>query len=204
MASIWRDPIFDRTSHDVAFALQQIDAWKKSHSHAGDVKVDSDKVTVTADGEAYATGDAVVLDTKGNVRVENNILVVELGVVYDLKGCLNLSDITRIEDNIVYLSNLLIGYHFPIATNSKEWTTMGLPNENDMKRIATNIRSLFAGFYTPEGASPIPEVMLSYQDINALEYNLHLLKQLLDAMESAFIQSGTYKCGATNRLPIRR
>ena len=204
MANIWREPIFDRTQHDVAFALQQISAWKKSHSHVGDVKVDSDKVTVNAEGEAYATGDVVVLDTRGNVRVENNILVVELGVVYDLKGCLNLSDITRIEDDIAYLSNLLISYRFPVVTSSKEWTTMGLPNENDMKRIAANIRSLFAGFYTPEGVSPIPEVMLSYQDINALEYNLHLLKQLVDGMLAAFIQSGTYKCGATNRLPIRR
>ena len=125
-------------------------------------------------------------------------------VVYDLKGCLNLSDITRIEDDIAYLSNLLIGYHFPITINSKEWTTAGLPNVNDMKRIGNNIRSLFNGFYTPSGASPIPEGMLSYENINALEYNLYLLKQLVDAMLSAFIKSGTYKCGATNRLPIRR
>lgn len=204
MANIWREPIFDRTQQDVAFARKQISAWKKSHSHVGDVKVDSDKVTVNADGEAYATGDAVILDTKGNVRVENNILVVELGVVYDLKGCLNLSDITRIEDDIAYLSNLLISYRFPVATNSKEWTTMGLPTDEDMKRIAANIRSLFEGFYAPVEASPIPEVMLSYQDINALEYNLHLLKQLVDAMQVAFIPSGIYKCGVTNRLPIRR
>lgn len=204
MANIWRDPIFDRTSHDVAFALQQIEAWKKSHSHVGEVKVNADTMTVNTGGESYVSGDAVALNTTGNVRVENNVLVVELGVVYDLKGCLNLSDITRIEDDIAYLSNILIGYHFPIAINSKEWTTAGLPTANDMKRIGNNIRALFNGFYTPSGASPIPEVMLSYQDINALEYNLHLLKQLVDAMLSAFIKSGTYKCGATNRLPIRR
>ena len=204
MANIWRDPIFDRTSHDVAFASQQISAWKKSHSHVGDVKVDTDKLTVNADGETYVTDAAVVLETKGNTRVEDNILVVELGVVHDLKGCLNLSDITRIEDNIAYLSNILTSYRFPIAISSKEWSNAGLPTANDMKRIGDNIRSLFNGFYTPSEASSIPEVMLSYQDINALEYNLHLLKQLVDAMLSAFIKSGTYKCGATNRLPIRR
>jgi hypothetical protein len=204
MANIWREPIFDRTSHDVAFALQQISAWKKSHSHAADVEVDSDKVTVNVDGDVYLEGDSVVIDTTGNVKVENNVLVMELGVVYDLKGCLNLSDITRIEDNITYLSNLLISYRFPIATNSKEWTTMGLPNASDMKRIAANIRSLFEGFYTPVGASPIPEVILSYQDVNALEHNLYLLKEMTDAMRVAFIPSGVYECGATNRLPIRR
>ena len=204
MANIWRDPIFDRTSYDVAFAIQQISAWKKSHSHVGDVNIYNDKVNITSGGEAFLKNDALVLQNDARTSVENNTLVLELGVVYDLKGCLNLSDLTRIEDDIAYLSNILIGYHFPIATNSKEWTTAGLPTANDMKRIANNIHSLFNGFYTPGGASPIPDVMLSYQDINALEYNLYLLKQLVDAMLSAFIQSGAYKCGATNRLPLRR
>ena len=204
MANIWRDPIYDRTAYDVSFALQQIDAWKKRHSHVGDVKINNDQAKISTTGETYVDGNTLVVQTIARTSVENRNLVLELGVVYDLKGCLNLSDITRIEDDIAYLSNLLVGYHFPIAMNSKEWTTAGLPTTNDMKRIGTNIRSLFNGFYTPSGASPLPEVMLSYQDINALEYNLHLLKQLVDAMLSAFIKSGTYKCGATNRLPIRR
>ena len=205
MANIWREPIFDRTSHDVAFAIQQIEAWKKSHSHAADVKVDSDKVTVTTDGEAYVEGDVAVINPLGNVKLENNVLVMELGVVYDLKGCLNLSDITRIEDNIECLSNLLISYRFPVVTNSKEWTAAGLPNADDMKRIAANIRSLFSGFYTPYGAVELPDAMLSYEDINAIEKNLYLLKQTITMMESAFIKSGkTYKSGATLRLPIRR
>lgn len=204
MANIWRDPIFDRTNRDVAFAIQQIAAWKNSHSHAADVKVDSDKLAVNVDGETYVAEDAVVLDTQGNVRIENNVLVMELGTVYDLKGCLNLSDITRIEDDITYLSNLLVSYRHPVTTYSKEWTTMGLPNANDMKRIGDNIRSLFVGFYAPVEDYQIPEVILSYQDVNALEYNLHLLKQMIDAMIAAFIPSGTYKCGATNRLPLRR
>ena len=204
MANIWRDPIFDRTSYDVAFAIQQIAAWKNSHSHVGDVKVYNDTVNINADGETYVDADALIMQNSARTSVEDNTLVLELGVVYDLKGCLNLSDITRIEDDIAYLSNLLISYRFPIAINSKEWTTAGLPTANDMKRIGNNIRSLFNGFYTPSGASQIPDVMLSYENINAIEYNLHLLKQLVDAMLSAFIQSGTYKCGATNRLPIRR
>ena len=124
--------------------------------------------------------------------------------MYDLKGCLNLSDLVRIEDNIAYLSNLLTSYRYPVSTYSKEWTIMGLPNENDMKRIVANIRSLFNGYYTPSNAEDIPEAMVSYQDVNAIEHNLFLLKEMLDAMQSVFIQSGTYKCGATSRLPIRR
>lgn len=204
MANIWRDPIFDRTSHDVSFAIQQISAWKKSHSHVGDVNIYTDNLTINTDGEVSASGDAVVLNTRGNVAVADNVLVVKLGLVYDLKGCLNLPDLTRIEDNIAYLSDILTRYRYPIVTNSKEWVDSSLPNVADMKRIAANIRSIFSGYYTPPNADAIPEVMLSYRDINAIERNLFLLKELLDAMQSLFIQSGAYKCGATNRLPIRR
>ena len=204
MANIWRDPIFDRTSHDVNFAIQQISAWKRSHSHAGDANIYTDKLAVNTDGEVTVGEDSIVLNTKGSTIVEDNILVVKLGLVHDLKGCLNLPDLTRIEDNIAYLSNILTRYCYPIVTNSKEWVTTSLPNADDMKRIAANIRSIFSGYYTPHNADAIPEVMLSYRDINALEHNLFLVKELLDAMQALFIQSGTYKCGATNRLPIRR
>lgn len=204
MANIWRDPIFDRTSSDVAFAIQQIAAWKNSHSHAGEVEVNTDAISVKVDGDAYVGEDALVLESPGNVRIENSVLIMELGVVYDLKGCLNLSDLVRIEDNISYLADKLISYRYPIVVNSKQWVKSDLPNVIDMKRIASNIRNLFIGFATPSECSPIPETMLSYQDINAIEHNLSLLKQMLDIMKDSFIKSGTYKSGATMRLPIRR
>lgn len=133
-----------------------------------------------------------------------NTLVLETGAVYDLKGCLNLSDITRIEDNISFLSARLTQYGYHVCTLNKEWQLDCLPNVGDMKRIANNIKVLFEGFVTPSGADPIPEMLLSYTDINALEHNLYLLKEMLDIMEQGFIQSGTYKCGATTRLPLRR
>ena len=95
-------------------------------------------------------------------------------------------------------------HRYPIDVNSKEWTQEGLPTAQDMSRIGNNIRSIMSGFVTPKGSSVSPDVILSYEDINALERNLYLLKQLLDAMIGSFIKSGTYKSGATNRLPIRR
>ena len=160
MASTWKEPIFDRTSYDVAFALQQISTWKNSHS--------------------------------------------PVSTVYDLKGCLNLSDLNRIEEDIKYLGERLIAYRYPIVVNCKEWVRSDLPTIVDMQRIASNIRLLFTGFATPSEYSPVPDVMLSYNDINAIERNLYLLKQMIDAMQGSFIISGTYKSGATNRLPLRR
>ena len=204
MANIWRNPIFDRTSHDVAFALQQIAAWKKSHSHVGDVKIENDKVSINTNGETYVGDTALVLQNNDRTSVENHTLVLELGVVYDLKGCLNLSDLTRIEDNITYLSERLTQYRYSIDCDSKQWDNNSIPTLQDMKRIGNNIRSLLSAFAKPSKSIAVPDTMLSYEDINALEYNLYLLKQLLDAMVESFYKSGTYKCGSSAHLPIRR
>jgi hypothetical protein len=203
MANIWREPIFDRTYDDVLFAIDRIAEWKKSHTHSPDIKVENNTLIIK-DGVAYVTETSLVLQEDGVTYVENDVLVVELGTVYDLKGCLNLSDITRIEDNITYLATRLTQYRYAIDINSKEWTKESLPTADDMKRIATNIRSIFTGFIEPSDSAAVSNVMLSYEDINALEYNLYLLKQMLDAMVGSFIKSGTYKSGSTNRLPIRR
>ena len=204
MANIWREPIFDRTYDDVTFAIRQIEYWKKSHSHSADLKIEDDKLILQDNGVAYVNDDSFVLQANGVVYVENEVLVTELGTVYNLKGCLNVSDITRIEDNITYLATRLTQYQYQLTTTSKEWGEDNLPTAQDMKRIGANIRSIMSEFVTPTDASTVPDVMLSYEDINALERNLYLLKQLFDAMVGSFIKSGTHKSGATTRLPIRR
>lgn len=203
MASIWKEPIFDRTSEDVATAIRKIREWKEGHTHAADIELNNESVIIN-EGEVSTTKDSVVLETDGVTYIDNDVLVVQLGTVYDLKGCLNLSDLNRIEDDIEYLAERLMEYRYPIVVNCKEWVKSDLPNILDMQRIANNIRLLFTGFATPSEYSPIPEVMLSYKDINAIEHNLYLLKQMIDAMEGSFIMSGTTTSGATNRLPLRR
>lgn len=203
MANIWRTPIFDRTSADVATAIGKIAGWKETHTHWADVAMDYEKVSIN-EGVVTTTPNSIILECDGAVYVEDEALVLKLGVVYNLKGCLNLSDITRIEDNINYLSTELTNALYPITVSCKEWTKDGLPNAQDMKRIADNIRAIFRDYYTPSGVMEMSDIMLSYEDINALEYNLYLLRELLDAMKNCFVQSGTYICGATNRLPIRR
>ena len=203
MANIWREPIFDRTFSDVSKAINTIAEWKETHTHWADIAIDYEKVSIN-EGIVNTTEDSVVLEYDGAVYVEDEALVLQLGVVYNLKGCLNLSDIIRIEDNISYIADRLTQYRYPIVVSSKSWVKTDLPNANDMKRIANNIRLIFSGYYIPSGAAEVPDLMLSYQDINNLERNLYLLKDMLDSMENCFTQSGTYISGATNRLPIRR
>lgn len=204
MADIWRNPIFDRTYNDVQFALQQIAAWKQSHTHSIDLRVEEDKLIIVSNGVAFISDDSAILQGEGLVFVENEVLVLQLGTVYDLKGCLNLSDLTRIEDNTSYLATRLTQYRYDIDVITKEWSSGDLPTAQDMTRIGRNIGSIIKGFAKSSESTEIPSTMLSYEDINTLEKNLYILKQLLDAMIASFHKSGTHKSGATSRLPIRR
>ena len=204
MANVWRDPIFDRTLEDVEFALQKITEWKKEHTHSTDIRVENDALIVRDEGTAYVADDKFVLQDEGIAYVENDVLIVHVGDVYELKGCLNLLDLNRIEDNIAHLAELMESYSYSPNIHGKRWGRGDLPNQNDMSRIIENIRALVSAFYSPDNPPPLPVTMLSYYDINAIEENLYLIKQLLDSMASSFKKVGTIKSGATTFLPLRR
>ena len=133
--------------------------------------------------------------------MEAGVLVLRNGDVYELKGCLNLSDLNRIEGNIGYLAERLEEYSYPTNISSKQWEIEDLPTEDDMSRITENIRALMSAFYYPNNPPPLPDTMLSYSDINAIEENLYLIKQMLDGMSSSFKHVGTVKSGSRMLLP---
>ena len=204
MANVWRNPVFDRTLEDVEFAIQKIADWKKSHTHSADIKVEDDSLVVKDAGTAYVTNDKLVMQHDGAAYVENGVLIVRVGDVYELKGCLNLLDLNRIEDNINYLAETMEKYSYSPNIRSKQWGRSDMPNQNDMSRIIGNIRALIDAFYSPKDLPSLPSTMLSYGDINAIEQNLQLIKQLLDCMVSSFKAVGTIKSGSTMFLPTRR
>lgn len=204
MANVWREPIFDRTAEDVEFAIQKIAGWKKSHTHSVDIRVENDELVVRDEGTAYVTDDKFALETEGVAYVEDEVLVVHVGDVYELKGCLNLLDLNRIESNIAYLAEKMESYSYAPNIHGKQWGRSDMPNQNDMSRIIENIHALVSAFYSPDAPPSLPTTMLSYNDINAIEENLYLIKELLDCMASSFKKVGTIKSGATTFLPIRR
>lgn len=204
MTNVWREPIFNRTLEDVEFAIQRIAEWKKNHTHSADIRVENDALIVRDEGTAYTTDDKFVLQADGIAYVENDVLVVHVGDVYELKGCLNLLDLNRIEGNIAFLAEQMESYSYAPNIHGKLWTNVDMPTQNDMSRIVENIRSLIGAFYSPDNPPSLPTTMLSYNDINAIEENLYLIKQLLDCMASSFKKVGTIKSGSTTFLPIRR
>lgn len=204
MANVWRDPVFDRTLEDVELAIQKIAEWKKSHTHSADIRFENDALVVQDAGTAYVADDKFMLQADGMARVEDDVLVVRVGDVYELKGCLNLVDLNRIEGNIAYLAEKMESYSYSPNIHGKQWSRVDMPNQNDMERIIENIRALVSAFYSPDNPPPLPTTMVSYADINAIEEYLSLIKQLLDVLESSFMKVGTIKSGSTMFLPIRR
>lgn len=207
MANVWREPIFDRTQDDVEFAIQKIAEWIvyniSSAEYDEKVRVENEEL-ILREGNVIATNDAVTVQGDGRAVVENDALVVKLGVVYDLKGCLNLLDINRIEENIAYLSQRLIELSYSSDVITKTWGKDDLPNELDIQRIVENIRSLVSSFYQPSGAPTLPSTISSYNDINSIERNIDLIKYLIDCMVNSFKIVGACQSGATMILPIRR
>lgn len=208
MANVWREPIYDRTQEDVDFAIRKIAEWItyniSSAEYDEKVRIENEEL-ILREGNAITTNDKLVLQGDGRAYVENDALVVKIGVVYDLKGCLNQLDIDRIEENIAYLSEKLTSLDYPSnIIIIKRWGKDNLPNEQDIQRIIDNVKSLITSFYQPSGVPILPITMLSYNDINSIERNIDLIKYLLDCMVNSFKKTGVYKSGARMVLPTRR
>ena len=208
MANIWREPIFDRTQEDVDFAINKIAEWIVYNISAAEydekVRVDNEQLILREGQAEVVDNSALVLQGDGRAYVENGVLVIRIGVVYDLKGCLNVMDINRIEENIAYLSEKLVLHQRPSSVTTKRWKKNDLPTEEDIKRIISNIISLNESFYRPKDAPNLPSTMLSFNDINSIERNIYLIKYLIDCMVQSFRKMGTIKSGSTIFLPIRR
>lgn len=114
---------------------------------------------------------------------------------YELKGCLNVSDINRIENDIQYLSDKLSSlYYFP-HTISKEWSTSGLPDMSDILRITDNVKKIISAYVQTSEAPEVPDTMLTFEQINDIEENLYLVKEILESMIPSFRSCGTFECG---------
>jgi len=123
--------------------------------------------------------------------------------VTELKGCLNATDLNRIESNTRYISHFLQKYGLQINVTTKvDWTDECLPNVDDVNRIIDNIKEIRNKYYEPAGMPSLPQTMVSFSDINAIEQSLLLFKEMLLDMIGAFRRSGTFRCGEGFRLPM--
>lgn len=146
--------------------------------------------------------------TQEDVDIANQILNEwienSMSSMYQLKGCLNVSDINRIENNINYLTEVLDSLYYFSGATSKTWNELGIPNLTDVRRILNNIDKIITNYYEPLNAPDIPNSMTYYYEINAIEEILLRIKEMIESMEQVFQKSGMFKSGAMRFLPIRR
>jgi hypothetical protein len=123
--------------------------------------------------------------------------------VTELKGCLNTTDLNRIEANTRYISELLREHGFQTNVTTKvDWTDECLPNVDDVNRIINNIKEIRNKYYEPAGMPSLPQTMVSFSDINAIEQSLLLFREMLLGMVGAFRRSGTFVAGSSFKLPM--
>lgn len=114
----------------------------------------------------------------------------------ELKGCLNVSDILRIENNTQFLSDKLCElYYFQNPLNIHSWTIEGIPTHSHIDRIIHNVNMMWEGYYVPTGSDELPYTMLHYEDINAIEKNQMLIKNKIEEMTGYFRECNTFECG---------
>lgn len=114
----------------------------------------------------------------------------------EYKGCFNPLDINRIEGDIQYLSDALntLRYANKVST-VQNWAKESLPYKSQLDRIINNVGILWSKYHKPNGAVDLPTTLLTYEQVNALEKNIYLLKEMLDDMISSFRECGTFACG---------
>ena len=124
---------------------------------------------------------------KSQIKLGNNSVI--------FKGCFTVSDINRIENNCRYIADRLNVLLYTNSITTKVWDMYGLPNITEVKRLINNADALIKAYHQSEDAPALPETLLTYAQVNALERNLYLIKHLIDNMISSFKECNTFECG---------
>lgn len=113
----------------------------------------------------------------------------------DQKGCFNVSDINRIENNSRYIADRLNVLKYANTIETKSWDMYGVPNVTEITRLINNVSKIIRAYYKPVDAPDLPNTLLTFEQVNALEKNLYLIKHLIDDEENQFRYCGTFNCG---------
>lgn len=113
----------------------------------------------------------------------------------EMKGCFNVSDINRIENNVRYIADRLNVLKYTNTIETKSWDVYGLPDVTEISRLINNVSKLITAYYRPANSPDLPNTLLTYEQVNALEKNLYMIKNLIDTEENQFRFCGTITCG---------
>lgn len=116
--------------------------------------------------------------------------------VGEYKGCFNVSDITRIENNSRYLADKLMElYYFNGVYTPVTWNKTSFVFLDHVNRIINNVAVLCNSYHRPPGVDDIPESLVTFEQVNTVEQYHHLIKTMLDKMISDFRECNSFECG---------
>ena len=98
------------------------------------------------------------------------------------KGAFNCSDLNRIENNTIYVANLfeeVYGFSLNLVTKTN-WSIEDIPTINEINRIRNNILRISQEISIEDFQSIEFSKTMNYMKANALEYDLYLIKNLLE------------------------
>ena len=113
----------------------------------------------------------------------------------ELKGCFNVTDINRIENNVRYIADRLNVLKYTNTIETKSWDMYGLPNITEITRLINNVSKIIDAYYRPADSPELPNTLLTFEQVNALEKMLYMIKHLIDNEENEFRHCGTFNCG---------
>lgn len=98
------------------------------------------------------------------------------------KGAFNCSDLNRIENNTIYVANLfeeVYGFSLNLVTKTN-WSIEDIPTINEINRIRNNILRISQEISIEDFQNIEFSKTMNYMKANALEYDLYLIKNLLE------------------------
>ena len=126
------------------------------------------------------------------------LLSIESSDIGEVRGALNIIDLNRIEDNIIYLRDQLLsnGYGSIITPRASAWVMEDIPYiVEEINRIRANVRNLVG--MLPVGTTPVitDSDYLNYVQLNDLELSLKTLYDDFALMILNYNPCGTLVCG---------
>ena len=98
------------------------------------------------------------------------------------KGAFNCSDLNRIENNTIYVANLfeeVYGFSLNLITKTN-WSIEDIPTINEINRIRNNVLRISQEISIEDFQNIEFSKTMNYVKANALEYDLYLIKNLLE------------------------
>lgn len=109
---------------------------------------------------------------------------------------INIEDLNRIEQWTQFLANTLNSLGYEVYIETKTWTLQSIPWQEEIDRIRRNIVSLQDKYrLIPEWKEITFTNSLNFTQVNAIEWDLHMIFKWLSRMVAGFSYLGEFFSG---------